>query len=70
MATTGKTLEATQKCYSAYARELVACVQGIRHFWFMLEDRHFTLYTNHKLLTFALSKAADAWTAHQSRQVS
>ena len=57
-----KKLDATQQRYSAYDRELLACVQGIRHFRFMLEGRPFTLYTDHKPLTFALSKAAEAWT--------
>jgi cleavage and polyadenylation specificity factor subunit 1 len=65
-----KKLDATQRRYSAYDRELLACVQGIRHFRFMLEGRPFTLYTDHKPLTFALSKAAEAWTARQSRHLS
>ena len=65
-----KKLDATQQRYSAYDRELLACVQGIRHFRFMLEGRPFTLYTDHKPLTFALSKAAEAWTARQSRHLS
>ncbi len=47
-----KKLDATQRRCLAYDRELLACVQGIRHFWFMLEGRPFTLYTNHKPLTF------------------
>jgi hypothetical protein len=38
-------------------------MQGIRQFWYMLEGRPFTLYTNHKPLTFTLSKVAKAWTA-------
>jgi cleavage and polyadenylation specificity factor subunit 1 len=63
-----KKLDATQRRYSAYDRELLACVNGIRHF--MLEGRKFTLYTNHKPLTHALSKAAEAWTARQGRHPS
>ncbi len=42
-----KKLDATQQRYS----ELLACVQGIRHFRFMLEGSPFTLYTDHKPLT-------------------
>jgi len=38
-------LDSAQIRYSAYDRELLACVQGIRHFRFMLEGRRFTLYT-------------------------
>ena len=45
-------------------------MMGIRHFRYMLEGRPFTLYTDHKLLNFALSKAAEAWTARQSRHLS
>jgi hypothetical protein len=44
-----------------YNGELLACVQGRRHFRFMLEERRFTLYTDHKPLTYALSKAAEPW---------
>jgi transposase InsO family protein len=65
-----KKLDATQRRYSAYDRELLACVMGIRHFRFMLEGRKFTLYTDHKPLTHALSKAAEAWTARQGRHLS
>ncbi len=36
----------------------------------MLEGRRFTLYTDHKPLTFALSKVAEPWTARQSRHLS
>jgi cleavage and polyadenylation specificity factor subunit 1 len=36
----------------------------------MPEGRLFTLYTDHKPLTFALSKAAEPWTPYQCRHVS
>jgi cleavage and polyadenylation specificity factor subunit 1 len=65
-----KKLDPAQTRYSAYDRELLACVLGIRHFRYMLEGRRFTLYTDHKPLTYALSKAAEAWTARQSRHLS
>ena len=65
-----KKLDSTQQGYSAYDRELLACVLGIRHFRFMLEGRRFTLFTDHKPLTHALSKAAEPWTARQSRHLS
>jgi hypothetical protein len=64
-----KKLYATQRRYSAYDRKLLTCMQGIRLLWFMLEGRFFTFYTDHKPLTFALSKAAEAWTARQSRHL-
>jgi len=53
-------LDAAQVRYSAYDRELLACMQGIRHFRFMLEGRRSTLYMDHKPLTFALSFATSA----------
>jgi hypothetical protein len=36
----------------------------------MLEGRPFTIYTDHKPLTFALGKVSEPWTAMQSRQLS
>jgi hypothetical protein len=42
--------------YSAFDRELFACVSGIRQFGYMLEGRPFTIYTDRKPLTFALGK--------------
>jgi len=63
-------LDAAQVCYSTYNRELLACVQGIRHFHFMLEGRRFALYTDHKPLTFPLSKAAEPWTDRQCGHLS
>jgi len=63
-------LDPTQVRYSAYHRELLACVLGIHHFCFMLEGRRFTLFTDHKLLVFALSKAAEPWTPRQCRHLS
>jgi len=65
-----KKLDSTQRRYSAYNRELLACVMGIRHFRFMMEGHKFTLYTNHKPLTHALGKAVEPWTTRQSRHLS
>jgi hypothetical protein len=65
-----KKFDSAQVRYSAFDRELLACYSGIRHFRWMLEGRRFTIYTNHKPLTFALFKAADTWTARQGRQLS
>jgi len=62
-------LTPAQVKYSAFDRELLACVESIRHFRYMLEGRRFTLYTDHKPLTFALHKVSDSWTARQSRHL-
>jgi hypothetical protein len=61
-----KKLDSAQRQYSAFDRELLACSSGIRHFWHMLDGR----YTDHKPLTFALSRATDAWTPRQGRHLS
>jgi hypothetical protein len=63
-------LEPAQVRYSAFDRELLTCYLGIRHFRFLLEGRLFTIYTDHKPLTYALARATDPWTARQCRQLS
>jgi hypothetical protein len=55
--------------YSAFDRELLACYLGIRHFKYMVEGRKFTIYTDHKPLTFALKRTTDPWTARQCNQL-
>ncbi len=62
-------LKPAQVKYSAFDRELLACYLGIRHFRYMLEGRHFTIFTDHKPLTFALKRSSDPWTARQCRQL-
>jgi len=46
------------------------CFAGIRHCRYMFKGRPFTIYTDHKPLTYALDKVADGWTAMQCRQLS
>jgi RNase H-like domain found in reverse transcriptase len=65
-----KKLDAAQRRYSAFDRELLAAYLAIRHFRYSLEGRQFTLYTDHKPLTFALRRVADPWTVRQQRQLS
>jgi hypothetical protein len=64
-----KKLEPVQVKYSAFDRELLACFLGIRHLRYMLEGRAFTIYTDHKPLTIAISRSSDPWTARQCRQL-
>ena len=40
---------------------------AIRHFRWALEGRQFYVLSYHKLLTFALHRQSDAWSAHQQR---
>ncbi len=65
-----KKLELVQMRYSNFDRELFTCVSGIHHFRYMLEGCRFTIYTDHKPLTFALGNVSEPWTAMQSRQLS
>ncbi len=62
-------LEPAQTRYSAFDRELLACSFGICHFRHMLEGQQFTIFTDHKPLTYALSRLSDPWTARQARQL-
>ncbi len=55
--------------YSAFDRELLACYEAIQHFWHLLEGWTFHLLTDHKPLTFALSRLSDLWTPRQGRQL-
>ena len=63
-------LQKPQIKYSTFDRELLAIYLAIRHFRYYLEGRHFTVYTDHKPLTFAMSKVSDSWSARQQRHLS
>ena len=65
-----KKLSDAQVKWSAFDRELWACFAGIRHFRFILDGRSFTIFTDHKPLTYALSRTTDAWTPKQCRHLS
>ena len=56
--------------YSAFDRELLALYLAVKHFRYMLEGRVFTVFTDHKPLTFAFNKIADPWSARQQRHLS
>ena len=45
--------------HSAFDRELLAIYLGVRHFRFFLEGRPFTIFTDHKPLTYAMARMAD-----------
>ncbi|GFU82120.1 retrovirus-related Pol polyprotein from transposon 297 [Trichonephila clavipes] len=49
-------LTSSEKSYSAYDRELLAIYSAVRHFRYMLEARDFTVFTDHKPLTYAFSQ--------------
>ena len=52
-------LDATQRKYSAFDRELLAIKLAIEHFRFMLEGRQFTVFTDHKPLTTAILSSTE-----------
>ena len=63
-------LNDAERKYSAFDRELLAAYSAIRHFRFMLEGKSFTLYTDHKPLTFAISSTSPPWSARQQHHLS
>jgi cleavage and polyadenylation specificity factor subunit 1 len=54
--TFSKKLNSTQQKYSAYHRKLLAVCEEVKHFRHMLEARHFTIFTEHKPVTFAFQQ--------------
>ncbi|KFD72822.1 hypothetical protein M514_14726 [Trichuris suis] len=62
-----KRLFSAQRNYSTYDRELLAAYAAVKHFRHMVEGRPFTLYTDHKPLTFAFTKKSSSDTPRQTR---
>ncbi|GFX34786.1 transposon Tf2-9 polyprotein [Trichonephila clavipes] len=62
-------LTLSEKSYSAYDRELLAIYSAIRHFRYMLEARDFTVFTDHKPLTYAFRQKSDKCSPRQIRQL-
>ena len=62
-------LRAAEQKYSAFDCELLAAYLAIRHFRYFLEGRSFVLFTDHKPLTFAISKTSDPWSSRQQRHL-
>lgn len=51
-----KKLSPAEAKYGAYDRELLAIYLAVKHFRHMVEGRSFTIYTDHKPITFAFHK--------------
>lgn len=62
-------LSKTEMGYSAYDRELLSAYTSIKHFTHMLEARVFSLFTDHKPLTFAFKQRLDKCSPRQARQL-
>ncbi|GBM12232.1 Retrovirus-related Pol polyprotein from transposon 17.6, partial [Araneus ventricosus] len=64
-----KKLNDTQQNYSTYDRELLGIYLSVKHFKHYLEGRTFTIYTDHKPLTFAFHQKLDKAAPIQARQL-
>ncbi|UYV80342.1 hypothetical protein LAZ67_18002541 [Cordylochernes scorpioides] len=62
-------LDAAQRKYSAYDRELLAVYLAIKHFRHFLEGRQFPVYTDHKPLTYAFQQNLDKASPRQCRHL-
>ncbi|UYV74539.1 hypothetical protein LAZ67_12000067 [Cordylochernes scorpioides] len=62
-------LDAAQRKYSAYDRELLAVYLVIKHFRHLLEGRQFPVYTDHKPLTYAFQQNLDKASPRQCRHL-
>lgn len=62
-------LSKTECKYSAYDRELLAAYASVKQFRHMLEGREFTIYTDHKPLTYAFQQHSDKCSPRQCRQL-
>lgn len=52
-----KTMSETQRRYSVYDRELLAMYAAVKHFRRLIEGNDVIIYTDHKPLTYALTRA-------------
>lgn len=62
-------LSTAEQKYSAFDRELLSVYLAIKHFRHFLEGRPFTVFTDHKPLTFAFASAAER-SPRQTRHLS
>lgn len=64
-----KKLTQAQMNYSTYDRELTAIFQAIRFFKHYLDGRNFTIFTDHKPITFAFQQNPEKSSPRQLRQL-
>lgn len=62
-----KKLNQAQQKYSPYDRELLAIYEAVKHFRHLLEGRSFTIFTDHKPITFAFNKDPSKSSPRQAR---
>ena len=63
-------LDKTQQRYSAFDRELYAAHKAVRHFHFLIKNKKFTLFTDHKSLVAAFYSRSDQVIMRRARQLS
>lgn len=64
-----KKLNATQRAYSTYDRELLGIYLSVKHFKHLLEGNEFSIFTDHKPLTFAFLQKNEKASPRQLRQL-
>lgn len=62
-------LSPSQRKYSTFDRELTAIYEAIKYFRNDIEGRNFTIYTDHKPITFAFNKKRASSSPRQERQL-
>jgi cleavage and polyadenylation specificity factor subunit 1 len=60
-----KKLNPAQQKYSAYDHKLLAIFESVKHFRHMLEACHFTIFTDHKPITYAFQQKWHKCSPHQ-----
>jgi transposase InsO family protein len=58
-----------QKKYSTFGRELLAMHMAVKQFRYFFEGREFTIFTDHKPLTFAIVKNSTCHTPREARHL-
>ncbi|KAK4472135.1 hypothetical protein MN116_000433 [Schistosoma mekongi] len=62
-------LNDTESRYSTFGRELLAMYCAVRHFQHSIEGREFTIFTDHKPLTFSMKSSSDKYSPRESRHL-
>lgn len=62
-------LSPSQQKYSPYDRELLAIYEAVKYFRHMVEARHFTIYTDHKPISFAFHERKHNCSPRQYRHL-
>lgn len=62
-------LNLAQQKYSPYDRELLAVYEAVKYFRHMVEARNFTIYTDHKPLSFAFNNRKENCSPRQYRHL-